>query len=203
MTTCGDQNISTEMDTKEDGTQANNTRKSSEVTSKENLKTFYVGHELHIADGEADYNLHTFNRCTKNPGHKDFVSVDEFRSEHLPVCFREEAFCQFVKRIFDFTVKLEVRMVSSCRPALWEGSPYPCSDWTSKRRLRHGTGSIRRPKLTAYYYTTPTCPGTSGATVYLLGIYDGQRYMYSDHHTHIGTAARQNCIGHCGYGFND
>ncbi|XP_055892286.1 uncharacterized protein LOC129927399 isoform X1 [Biomphalaria glabrata] len=408
MITCGDQNISKEIDTTEDGTQANDTKKSNVVTSKDNLTTFYVGHELHIADAEGDYNLHTFNRCTKNPGHTDFVSVDAFRTEHLPKCFREDAFYQIVKRIFDFTVKLEVRMVSSCRPALWEGSPYPCSDWPSKRRLRHGTGSIRSmymycnglnsdkiyhrdcrlacdckrcqgsmapsqiwweievmtathvvfdeneakrttcvlfhdrpgcqdikldtvhvdyanittdkcwlrcvtcdkdlvskfeemfknydqawtnlyvrysqlktmdrtalivshphgcfkhvsvgkwtetqvfyeyqnnseeqsddnsntlspsrsnsqipddgsngliaskfptvaytlkgPKLTAYYYTTPTCPGTSGATVYLLGIYDGQRYMYSDHHTHIGTAARQDCIGHCGFGFND
>ncbi|KAK0044127.1 hypothetical protein Bpfe_026461, partial [Biomphalaria pfeifferi] len=324
-------------------------------------KHIYDRHETCVSHGASEANLQEYVVCSKNPRHKEFVPVDEFTMQDLPVSFRDDTIFRLVKLMFGFTVKIDVRMTSPLRPQYWEGSTssYPFYDLRNRCNVRMGSGSIRslykytgghnsegrrhwnmyascacrkciesdspsatwweievmtathvvyddteayhasctmfydgpghaavvldtvvvdyanvetdkcwlrcvtcdrtlaatmekmiqefdqawrsfhpnyqKSKYTdklaltvshphgctkqvsvgqwvdrimldgdenfsCYTYTTPTCPGTSGATVYVLGYHNGQRYMYSDHHVHSGVS--KSGFNYCGNGYD-
>ncbi|XP_013086381.2 uncharacterized protein LOC106070937 isoform X1 [Biomphalaria glabrata] len=102
-------------------------------------------HETQVLeDSEADLDLHKhYAGCTKNPGHEQFIPVDKFTIQHLPEDRRDEDLVQLIKNTADLTVRVDVKVTSSCRPQYWPNKtrPYPFHKG-KKTNLRLGSGII-------------------------------------------------------------
>lgn len=85
---------------------------------------------------EADESEHKWRTCTKNPGHKRFISIPDFKDKYLQrignVRGRED-----LRSLIDLTVRLRVRYTSEDRP-----QNVPFSDYRGTNQLRVGTGFI-------------------------------------------------------------
>ncbi|KAH9498786.1 hypothetical protein Btru_005138 [Bulinus truncatus] len=86
------------------------------------------------------------------------------------------------------------------RLALIVSHPHGCSKQVSFGRWVDRVQLEGEEDLSCYTYTSPTCPGTSGATVYILGYHNGRRFMYSDHHVHSGVS--KSGLNYCGFGYD-
>ncbi|BFZ19077.1 hypothetical protein BsWGS_22116 [Bradybaena similaris] len=93
--------------------------------------------------GEADLHQH-FNRCRKNPGHKNFIPVDLFSIEHLPEPYRNKDLVEYIRVISDLTVRVTVTYVSDRRIAKIPGcdKTYPGYSARGKARVTFGTGHV-------------------------------------------------------------
>jgi hypothetical protein len=94
-------------------------------------------------DFEADLHRH-YNLCTKNPGHHQFIPVDQFNVEHLPPGCQNKELMGLVRALADVTVRVSVDYVSENRPETLGGKPYPCYKDRGSNLMRVGTGGIRR-----------------------------------------------------------
>uniref|UniRef100_A0A0B7AM22 Peptidase S1 domain-containing protein n=1 Tax=Arion vulgaris TaxID=1028688 RepID=A0A0B7AM22_9EUPU len=71
---------------------------------------------------EGDGNLqHRKKKCSKHPGHIDFIPVLEFGKQHLPEKYRNDLIVDLIQYLSSLTVCLKVCKISSKRPA----PPYP------------------------------------------------------------------------------
>uniref|UniRef100_A0A2C9M0U8 Uncharacterized protein n=1 Tax=Biomphalaria glabrata TaxID=6526 RepID=A0A2C9M0U8_BIOGL len=93
--------------------------------------------------GEAELHKHLEN-CSKNPGHVQFIPVEEFAWKHLPKGHRGQALYDLIKTTADLTVRVAVGNTSLKRPDVWAEtlSLYPFSDKRGHKNFRTGSGMI-------------------------------------------------------------
>ncbi|CAG5132244.1 unnamed protein product, partial [Candidula unifasciata] len=94
--------------------------------------------------GERDLHRH-YDRCTKNPGHKNFIPVDKLSIEDLPENYRDKEIIDYIRAVSDVTVRVTINYVSDRRPANVPGSskPYPGYDVRGQQRMTVGTGWVQ------------------------------------------------------------
>ncbi|KAI8779890.1 hypothetical protein BgiMline_031396 [Biomphalaria glabrata] len=76
-----------------------------------------------------------WNACTHNPGHRDFIPLKTFNSEHLPEKYRSEDILNYILSLAALTVRIVVTVRSPERPADYL---YFCGNGT----LWTGTGTV-------------------------------------------------------------
>jgi hypothetical protein len=91
--------------------------------------------------GEADLHKH-LKGCTKNPGHHQFIPVDQFNIEHLPPDYQDIYIVQLVQAVAFLTVRLSVKYVSEHRPKTVRGKPFPYYSQRGSTMMRAGTGCV-------------------------------------------------------------
>ncbi|KAI8771328.1 hypothetical protein BgiBS90_028047 [Biomphalaria glabrata] len=104
----------------------------------------YGYHETCVLE-DLEMDLNTMDKvCSKNPGHKDFKSLEAFSIDNLPESHRDEDVLKLIKAVGDLTVRLAVDEVDPLRPELRPDPDikYPSySDGVRKKR-RAGTGEM-------------------------------------------------------------
>ncbi|XP_059149775.1 uncharacterized protein LOC131936723 isoform X2 [Physella acuta] len=101
-------------------------------------------------------------KVKKNPGHKNFVPVNQLSLEHF-LGYRDNDVYDLTKVLADQTVRIAVKLTSPDRPEFVPGTkePYPCYNTRGQNSLRTGTGKVER--VTKYTegmdgYRTCPCP---------------------------------------------
>ncbi|XP_059160770.1 uncharacterized protein LOC131944249 [Physella acuta] len=119
-------------------------------------------------ESEADLHTHLAN-CKKNPGHTEFIPVNEFSIMHLPDRYQDKIVYKLTKTMADITVRIACNFTSPGRPEFVPGTkyPYPCYKTRGQKSLKTGTGGIRGVKHCVTDQTTnshcpcPTCSNGS------------------------------------------
>ncbi|XP_005097678.1 uncharacterized protein LOC101848517 [Aplysia californica] len=98
--------------------------------------------EMEFCEGEdAEAELHKhFVRCRKNPGHKKFIPVSQFGTQHLPASDDADGAVAMIKKLAVDTVKLIVRYTSKSRP-----DKFGLPTLKGKRTPRFGSGVYLPP----------------------------------------------------------
>ncbi|CAG5131291.1 unnamed protein product [Candidula unifasciata] len=98
--------------------------------------------------GEAELHQH-FNKCHKNPGHKNFIPVDKFTINDLPEGNRDQDLMDYIRVDSDLTVRVTVEYVSDRRPATVPGSdmPYPVYDYRGQKKMTVGSGWVHSVQI--------------------------------------------------------
>ncbi|XP_059153072.1 uncharacterized protein LOC131938864 [Physella acuta] len=110
--------------------------------------------------GEVDLHTHLAN-CEKNPGHKNFVPVNQLSLEHFPSGYHDNDVYDLTKALADLTVRIAVKLTSPKRPEFIPGTkdPYPCYNTRGHNSLHTGTGRVRWvTKYTEGKLDYRTCP---------------------------------------------
>ncbi|XP_059162534.1 uncharacterized protein LOC131945915 [Physella acuta] len=139
------------------------------MASGEDISTYFTGtHEVQeCLEGQDEADLHThLANCKKNPGHKNFVPVNQLSLEHFPSGYHDNDVYDLTKAMADLTVRIAVKLTSPDRPEFVPGTkdPYPCYNTRGQNSLRTGTGRVRWViKYTegmdqTYRRTYRTCP---------------------------------------------
>ncbi|XP_059149792.1 uncharacterized protein LOC131936743 [Physella acuta] len=134
------------------------------LASGEDISTYFTGtHEVQEClegQGEADLHIHKTN-CEKNPGHTNFVPVNQLSLEHFPSGFHDNDVYDLTKALADLTVRIAVKLTSPDRPEFVPGTkdPYPCYNTRGQNSLRTGTGRVGWvTKYTEGMWGYKTCP---------------------------------------------
>ncbi|KAH9524214.1 hypothetical protein Btru_053811 [Bulinus truncatus] len=91
--------------------------------------------------------INSWNNCTKNPGHRNFIPVRDFRTGHLPDPFQDELVTEIVHGMADVTVLLDIKYVSERRPdQTSDGEDYPFNEYKGQELARSATGWIARAR---------------------------------------------------------
>ncbi|XP_059162441.1 uncharacterized protein LOC131945845 [Physella acuta] len=101
-------------------------------------------HECEIAyGGEADLHKHLID-CKKNPGHVNFIPVNDFNLDHLPSRYRDVIMLELIKALSALTVLIKVNYTSLERPESVPCFPgqYPFYNTRGSEVLRTGTGRV-------------------------------------------------------------
>ncbi|XP_059162432.1 uncharacterized protein LOC131945838 [Physella acuta] len=95
--------------------------------------------------GEADLHKHCIG-CKKNPGHVNFIPVNDFNLGHLPSRYRDVIMLEVIKALSALTVLIKVKYTSLERPksAPCFSGQYPFYNTRGSDVLRTGTGRVRR-----------------------------------------------------------
>ncbi|XP_059151288.1 uncharacterized protein LOC131937702 [Physella acuta] len=136
------------------------------MASGEDISTYFTGaHEVQeCLEGQGEIDLHThLANCKKNPGHKNFVPLNQLSLAHFPSGYHDNDVYDLTKAIADLTVRIAVKLTSTDRPEFVPGTkdPYPCYDTRGQNSLSTGTGTVW--EVTKYTegmkgYTYRTCP---------------------------------------------
>ncbi|XP_059162143.1 uncharacterized protein LOC131945149 isoform X3 [Physella acuta] len=124
------------------------THRQDETTQLEEKKTkagFIPGHHEceNCPRGEADLHKHSTD-CKKNPGHVNFIPVNDFNFGHLPPRYRDVIMLKAVKALSALTVLINVKYTSLERPKsvpCFSGQ-YPFYNTRGSGVLRTGTGRV-------------------------------------------------------------
>ncbi|XP_059161191.1 uncharacterized protein LOC131944530 [Physella acuta] len=117
------------------------------MASGEDISTYFTGtHEVQeCLEGQVEVDLHThLANCKKNPGHKNFVPVNQLSVEHFPSGYHDNDVYDITKAIADKTVRIAVKLTSLKRPEFVRGTknPYPCYNTRGQNSLHTGTGWV-------------------------------------------------------------
>ncbi|XP_059176083.1 uncharacterized protein LOC131955819 [Physella acuta] len=140
------------------------THRQDETTQLEENKTeagFIPGHhEAEICyGGEADLHKH-YTGCKKNPGHINFIPVNDFNLDHLPSRYRDVIMLEVIKALSALTVLIKVKYTSLERPKsvpCFSGQ-YPFYNTRGSDVLRTGTGRVSRVVKYTESDNKGTCP---------------------------------------------
>ncbi|KAH9491395.1 hypothetical protein Btru_031238 [Bulinus truncatus] len=115
-----------------------------DVTSLQS--NFYGTHETESSEGGEGDLRSLYDTCTKNPGHAQFISINDLSVGHLPVSYQDPEICDYVKAVADLTVRVSLNQTSPDRPEFWQDTelPYPFFEMRGKSTLRTGSGMVRR-----------------------------------------------------------
>ncbi|XP_059158807.1 uncharacterized protein LOC131942864 [Physella acuta] len=135
-----------------------------ETTQLEEKKTeagFIPGHhEAEICyGGEADLHKH-YTGCKKNPGHVNFIPVNDFNLDHLPSRYRDVFMLELIKALSALTFLIKVKYTSLERPKsvpCFSGQ-YPFYNTRGSDVLRTGTGRVCGVVKYTESYNKGTCP---------------------------------------------
>ncbi|XP_059139772.1 uncharacterized protein LOC131927912 [Physella acuta] len=127
--------------------------------SGKSLVEFIPGHhEAEICyGGEADLHKH-YTSCKKNPGHVNFIPVNDFNFDHLPSRYHDVIMLEVIKALSALTVLIKVKYTSLERPKsvpCFSGQ-YPFYNTRGSDVLRTGTGRVSY----VYKYTESDNKGT-------------------------------------------
>ncbi|XP_059149803.1 uncharacterized protein LOC131936755 [Physella acuta] len=138
------------------------------MASGEDISTYFTGtHEVQeCLEGQGEVDLHThLANCEKNPGHTNFVPVNQLSLEHFPSGYHDNDMFDVTKALADVTVRIAVKFTSPDRPEFVPGTkdPYPCYNTRGQNSLRTGTGTVRwvykyTEGMDQRYETYRTCP---------------------------------------------
>ncbi|XP_059139997.1 uncharacterized protein LOC131928097 [Physella acuta] len=132
------------------------------AASEEISKYFTGTHEVQeCIEGQGEVDLHThLANCKKNPGHKNFVPVNELTIEHFPPSFHDDLLLGLTKVVADLTVRIAVQFTSLGRPEFLPGTsdPYPCYNNRGKNSMRTGTGKVWQVIKHTQERKDRTCP---------------------------------------------
>ncbi|XP_059153073.1 uncharacterized protein LOC131938865 [Physella acuta] len=134
------------------------------MASGEDLSKYFTGtHEVQeCLEGQGEVDLHThLANCEKNPGHTNFVPVNQLSLEHLPSGYHDNDLYDLTKALADITVRIAVKLTSPDRPEFVPGTkdPYPCYNIRGQNLLRTGTGRVWEViKYTEGMWGYRTCP---------------------------------------------
>ncbi|XP_005088959.2 uncharacterized protein LOC101854608 [Aplysia californica] len=96
----------------------------------------------------------SYIRCTKNPGHFNFIPVYQFGLGHLPASCRDRRMVAYIRALSRFTVRILTRHTSIHRP-----SYFPCGNMRGTDKLRLATGFAWIPgKITDMPCPIENCP---------------------------------------------
>nr|KAI8748604.1 hypothetical protein BgiMline_018036 [Biomphalaria glabrata] len=115
------------------------------IQTNEDGRQILGEHETEVLEeSEAGQDLKKFTGCKKNPGHEQFIPVDKFTIQHLPEKHHDKGLVQLIKNTADLTVRVDVKVTSSCRPKYWPNKtkPYPFFHKVKTTNLRLGSGII-------------------------------------------------------------
>ncbi|XP_059168781.1 uncharacterized protein LOC131950579 [Physella acuta] len=101
-------------------------------------------HEAEICyGGEADLHKH-YTGCKKNPGHVNFIPVNDFNLNHLPLRYQDDLMLDVIKALSGVTVMIKVKYTSPERPKYDSSfnSQYPFYNIRGSDMLRTGTGRV-------------------------------------------------------------
>ena len=95
-------------------------------------------HECEIFEGhlEAEESAAAWNNCYKNPRHKQFIPVQDFKDIHLPRSLDDEV-REWLRLSVDLTLRIKIQWTSRDRP-----DNDALSEYRGTGRLRLGTGFI-------------------------------------------------------------
>ncbi|XP_055862639.1 uncharacterized protein LOC106050471 [Biomphalaria glabrata] len=97
-------------------------------------------------EGRLGYN-DAWIKCSKNPGHTDFIPIKEFSVTHLFGPFQDDQMVEMVRSIADVTVLLENKFTSTERPEMTsDGEEYPFKALRGTELARSSTGWIARAR---------------------------------------------------------
>ncbi|XP_059161192.1 uncharacterized protein LOC131944532 [Physella acuta] len=134
------------------------------MASGEDISTYFTGtHEVQeCLEGQCEADLHTHkSNCKKNPGHKNFVPVNQLSFEHFPSDYHDNDLHALTKALADLTVRIAVKLTSPDRPEFVPDTkdPYPCYNTRGMNSLHTGTGRVMRViKYTEGMRGYRTCP---------------------------------------------
>ncbi|KAH9496432.1 hypothetical protein Btru_010807 [Bulinus truncatus] len=113
------------------------------VTSSDLPLDPYGEHETQEFDGK-EANLHQHKKnCKKNPGHANFIPVNDFRLQHLPEVYRDAELYDLIMALVGLTVRVDVKVTSGERPQYWPGTKVRYPFYNSKSGLvRTGTAQV-------------------------------------------------------------
>ncbi|XP_059149791.1 GTPase IMAP family member 9-like [Physella acuta] len=104
-------------------------------------------------------------KVKKNPGHKNFIPVNQLSLEHFPPGYHDNDVYDLTKVLADLTVRIAVKLTSPYRPEFVPGTkdPYPCYNTRGENSLRTGTGRVGEVNkytkgMDQTYRTYRTCP---------------------------------------------
>ncbi|XP_059160580.1 uncharacterized protein LOC131944089 [Physella acuta] len=138
--------------------------------NEEDISNFFSGtHEVQeCLEGQSELDLHKhLANCEKNPGHKNFIPVNQLNLEHFPPGYHDNDVFNLTKALADLTVRVAVKFTSPDRPEFLPGTkyPYPCYNTRAQNLLHTGTAMIWQvtkytegdPNISRTYRTCP-CP---------------------------------------------
>ncbi|XP_059149772.1 uncharacterized protein LOC131936722 [Physella acuta] len=138
------------------------------MASEGDLSEYSTGtHEVQeCLEGQDEVDLHThLANCEKNPGHKNFVPVNQLSLEHFPSGFPGNDVYDVTKALADLTVRIAVKLTSPDRPEFVPGTkdPYPCYNTRGQNSLHTGTGRVNlvtkyTEEMDQSFRTYRTCP---------------------------------------------
>ncbi|XP_059153042.1 uncharacterized protein LOC131938836 isoform X2 [Physella acuta] len=103
-------------------------------------------------------------KVKKNPGHKNFVPVNQLSLKHFPSGYHDNDVYDLTKAMADITVRIAVKLTSPDRPEFVPGTkdPYPCYNTRGQNSLRTGTGRVvgvdKYTEGMLWGYRTCPCP---------------------------------------------
>ena len=98
------------------------------------------GHEVEVLPGldhQEEESQQSWEKCTKNRGHKNFISASKFGIEDLPTRVQRPGNENYVKAFIDLTVRLKVTYTSFGRP-----NGYANAHLRGMDNARLGTGYV-------------------------------------------------------------
>ncbi|XP_059148124.1 uncharacterized protein LOC131935637 isoform X1 [Physella acuta] len=118
----------------------------SKVFKSDQTGVFIPGnHEAEMCyGGEADLHKHVTG-CKKNPGHKGFIPLKDFKSNCLPSRYHDDKIVsKTIKTLAALTVQVKTKFTSLERPEFYPGTqvPYPCYNDRGSHVMRLGTGRV-------------------------------------------------------------
>ncbi|XP_059162438.1 uncharacterized protein LOC131945843 [Physella acuta] len=117
-------------------------------------------HEAEICyGGEADLHKH-YTGCKKNPGHVNFIPVNDFNMDHLPSRYRDVIMLEVIKALSALTVLIKVKYTSLDRPKSFPcfSGQYPFYNTRGRDVLRTGTGRVWQVVKYTESDNKGTCP---------------------------------------------
>ncbi|GFS18618.1 hypothetical protein ElyMa_003267600, partial [Elysia marginata] len=136
------------------------------------------GHECAIftsREHEAAESCWGYKNCEKNPGHKNFISVQDCKDIYLPRLqsdYQREKFRSWIDR----TVRLRVNCTSQDRP-----DGYPMAEYRGNSIMRVGTGSVRYVEKPKYNKpcVCPKCHGNVARKQWRFRVLTAQHVVYN------------------------
>ncbi|XP_059149809.1 uncharacterized protein LOC131936760 [Physella acuta] len=132
------------------------------ASGKDLSKCFTGTHEVQeCLEGQGEVDLHThLANCEKNPGHKNFVPVNQLSVEHFPSGYHDNDVYDLTKALADLTIRIAVKLTSPDRPEFVPGTkdPYPCYNTRGQNSLRTGTGRLGHVHKCTEGEDGRTCP---------------------------------------------
>ena len=138
------------------------------------------GHEVEVLPGldhQEEESQQSWEKCKKNPGHKNFISASKFGIEDLPKRAQRQENENYVKGFIDLTVRLKVSYTSDERP-----DEYANAHLRGEYKPRYGTGWV-----TDYERGEGLCPCStckvirpSGQEWYRIEVRTARHVIYSE-----------------------
>ncbi|KAI8779213.1 hypothetical protein BgiBS90_020195, partial [Biomphalaria glabrata] len=103
-------------------------------------------HENQLSEGGETELPYLFEKCAKNPGHREFHRDSDFTLYNLPEGHRDSIVFDLVQSLANLTVKLKFNFTSENRPEFWPGTKdkYFMHKMRGSWCLRTGSGRMSR-----------------------------------------------------------